>query len=154
MGSDLVVLDTWAVVAWLRGEPSGVVVRELLRWAGGDEQAGDQVRQHLPRTLAQPEPLLNVVNLGEVFYLLARRKGEREARKTVEEIRACPIRIVPASEEIVFKAAWFKARYPIAYADGFALATAACKGGALVTGDPDLKSVKEVDLVWIGGSYG
>ncbi|MCR4420146.1 MAG: hypothetical protein QHH27_06495 [Clostridia bacterium] len=46
MGSDLVVLDTWAVVAWLRGEPSGIVVRDLLRWAGGDEQAGEQVRQH------------------------------------------------------------------------------------------------------------
>jgi len=41
----------------------------------------------------------------------------------------------------------FKIKYPIAYADGFALACAIAQGGVLVTGDPKLKDVKEVPII-------
>ncbi len=48
------VLDAWAIMAWLKGQqPAADRVRALL------EEAGDRRRK-----LA-----MNIVNLGEVFYL-------------------------------------------------------------------------------------
>ncbi len=80
---------------------------------------------------------------------MGRKKGEREARETIEEIKGSVIRAVPVSEELIFKAALFKLRYPLAYADGFALATAVTVGGALITGDPELRKVEEAPVLWI-----
>jgi predicted nucleic acid-binding protein len=145
-----VVLDSWAILAWLQGEPGGALVRDLLGWAEGDAAAGGRVRKRLGKELKRPKIYVSVINLGEVFYILGRRVGERKAREAIEEIKAGVIEIVPVSEELVFEAASLKIKYPIAYADGFALASAIAKGGILVTGDPELKEVKEVPIIWIG----
>ena len=145
-----VVLDSWAILAWLQGEPGGALVRDLLGWAEGDVAAGGRVRKRLGKDLKRPKIYVSVINLGEVFYILGRRVGERKARETIEEIKASAIEIVPVSEEHVFEAASLKIKYPIAYADGFALAAVIAQGGALVTGDPELKDMKEVPIIWIG----
>jgi len=62
------------------------------------------------------------------------------------------VEVVPVSEQLVlvFEAASLKIKYPIAYADAFALATAKAMRGPLVTGDPGLKGLREVPLIWIG----
>jgi len=86
MGSRL-SLDSWAILAWLQGEPAGEVVRDLIAWSQGDEGAGERIKKELGGDLERPRLFVNLVNLGEVFYLLGRRRGEREARETVEEIR-------------------------------------------------------------------
>ena len=53
-------------------------------------------------------------------------------------------------------AATFKARYPISYADGFAVATAVVRGEPLVTGDSELREMasteKVLKLEWIASS--
>lgn len=146
----MVVLDSWAILAWLQGEPAGAVVRDLLQWAEGDEEAGGRVKARLERNLGRPRLFVSLINLGEVFYILGRRIGEQKARETVAEVRAGGIEVVPVSEDLVFEAAAFKIRYPLADADAFALATARRQGGVLVTGDPELKAVKEVSVLWIG----
>lgn len=147
--TDRLVLDSWAILALVQGEPAGMVVRDLLAWSEGDEAAGERVRKELGEDAKRPKLFVNLVNLGEVFYLVGRRRGEREARETVEEIKTC-VEVVPASEELVFKAASLKIQYPIAYADGFALATAESLGAVLLTGDPELKGLREAPILWIG----
>ena len=43
-----------------------------------------------------------------------------------------------------------KARFPLSYADAFAVATAIRLGVCLVTGDPEFAAVEDtVDIVWI-----
>jgi uncharacterized protein len=63
---------------------------------------------------------------------------------------------VSASDELVMIAATFKARYPISYADGFAVATAVVRGEPLVTGDSELREMasteKVIKLEWIATS--
>jgi len=145
-----VVLDSWAILAWLQGEPGGALVRDLLGWAEGDAVAGERVRGCLGKELNRPRLFVSIINLGEVFYILGRRVGERKARETIEEIKAGVIEVLPVSEELVFEATSLKIKYPIAYADGFALAAAIAQGGALVTGDPELKDMKEVPIIWLG----
>jgi len=145
-----VVLDSWAILAWLQGEPGGALVRDLLGWAEGDAVAGERVRGCLGKELNRPRLFVSIINLGEVFYILGRRVEERKARETIEEIKAGVIEVLPVSEELIFEAASLKIKYPIAYADGFALAAAIAQGGALLTGDPELKDMKEVPIIWIG----
>lgn len=144
-----IVLDSWALLAWLQGEPKGALVRDLFSLAEGGG-ARERLKGHFGIELGRPKLCANVINLGEVFYILGRKTGEREARKTIEEIKAVLSEVIPASEEIVFTAASFKIKYSIAYADGFALATAKVLKGALVTGDPELKGIKDVRILWLG----
>lgn len=148
--TERIVLDSWAILAWLQGESAGAIVRDLLGWADGDETSGKRVRSRWGDEMSRPGLFVSLINLGEVFYILGRKKGEREARETVEEIKGSVIGVVPVSEELIFKAALFKIRYPLAYADGFALATAVAVGGALITGDPELRNVEETPILWIG----
>ena len=108
------------------------------------------MRKRLGKDLKRPKIYVSIINLGEVFYILGRRVGEREARETIEEIKAGVIEVLPVSEEHVFEAASLKIKYPIAYADGFALAAAIAQSGALVTGDPELKDTREVPIIWLG----
>ena len=148
--TERIVLDSWTILAWLQGENMGAVVRDLLNWADGDEAAGKKVRARWGEEVRGPKLLISLINLGEVFYILGRRRGEREARETVEEIKSSAVEVVPVSEELIFEAASLKIKYPIAYADGFALATAVVLGGSLLTGDPALQGVKEIPILWIG----
>jgi predicted nucleic acid-binding protein len=145
-----VTLDSWAILAWLQGEPAGILVGNLIAWCEGDKKRGEAVR-HRFSGLSKPPPLfLNVINLGEVFYIVSRRKGKKEARNVVQQIKLAPITIVAASERMVIEAAGVKMRYPVAYADAFAVATAKTTQSALLTGDPELKEVAGVEIIWIG----
>lgn len=145
-----IVLDSWAILAWLDGEPAGEMVRDILAWAGGDDNSARRVKRRFKGLHRRPELFVNLINLGEVLYVLTRRVGEAEARMVVGEIQAGPIEVVEVSEELVFLAASFKADLPIAYADAFAVATAETVGGGLLTGDPELESLTVVPLLWLG----
>jgi predicted nucleic acid-binding protein len=57
---------------------------------------------------------------------------------------------VPTAEDI-WNAASLKGRFPIAYADAFAAALAQKYNCPLVTGDPELRLVDQLELDWIGG---
>lgn len=144
------VLDAWAVLAWLQAEPGGALVRDLIDWADGNEAAGRKARRALRIRVGRPELLISIVNLGEVFYIIGRRRGEREAGETVDEIRASPITIIPAPDALVMHAARIKLKHSVAYADAFAVATALSQGASLVSGDPELRLLKDVPVLWVG----
>ncbi len=132
------VLDTWGIVAWLQNEePAANRVLLLLEAASRQEC----------------RLVMNIVNLGEVFYVSARLRNTAYAEKLVDELRSC-IAIISATDDLVMYAATLKARYRISYADAFAAATAMLRDAPLVTGDPELKAMsaneKTLQLEWIG----
>ena len=151
---EALALDSWAVVAWLQGEPQGKVVRDLIGWLEGDERAKGRVKRLIGKKVEELRVIINVINLGEIFYILGRRKGEVEAKTTIEELRATGIEVLPVTDSLVFDAASLKIRHAIAYADAFAVATTKAQKATLVTGDPELKDLEEVPLLWIGRGAG
>ena len=55
--------------------------------------------------------------------------------------------VVDVSRSTVLAAAHVKARFPIAYADAFAVAAAHEWGGVLMTGDPEFRPLADAGLV-------
>ena len=80
---NVAVVDSWAILAFLRAEePGAAAMRRYLRRA----QSGNL------------RLLLNVVNLGEVFYRLLQLTDEAQAEERLAQVKALPIDIVPARE--------------------------------------------------------
>jgi predicted nucleic acid-binding protein len=144
------VLDSWAVLAWLQGEAQGEVVRDFIGWLEGDEEAKKRAQYLVGKNVEKLHITINIINLGEIFYILGRRESEQEAKNTINELRTTAIEVLSATDPLVFDATSFKISHAIAYADAFALATAKAQKGTLVTGDPELKNLKEVPILWIG----
>ena len=118
-----IVLDAWAILAYLqREEPAATRVREVLREA--------EVRQ--------VEVFASLINIGEVFYNIARRKGEHIAEETLEELRCLPLTILSPEPDTILKAARLKSRHALSYADAFAVVTAQELQATLLTGDPEI----------------
>ena len=111
-----VVLDTWAVVRLLNADPEGGAVDSLLETT---------------------RPVMSWVNLGEVYYLIYRRRGEREATRAVADLRS-RLTTDEATGTRVLEAARLKANHRLSYADAFAAATAIALDAELWTGDPEL----------------
>ncbi len=125
------VLDAWALLALLQGEePAATRVRQLLDAA--------------PDTDA--ERFISIINLGEVVYRVGKVKGEAEAWKTLELLRRLPVTILPSDEKAVFAAVRFKMQYAISYADAFAAAAAEGLAAILVTGDPELAQLSDIQI--------
>jgi ribonuclease VapC len=125
------VLDSFAVLAYLEGEPGMPRVRAVLE--------GAAARRH--------RVYLSLINLGEVLYITERERGIREARQVLAAIDQLPMEVVDVSRPAVLAAAHIKARFPIAYADAFAVVVAQDHDGVLLTGDPEFRSLQETGLV-------
>ncbi|MGI8770617.1 MAG: PIN domain-containing protein [Acidobacteriaceae bacterium] len=133
------VLDAWAVMAWLKGQ----------------SPAADRVRRLLDAAERRECSLaMNIVNIGEVFYLSTKARDLVYAQRVIENLQS-RIAHISATDELVMRAARLKARYAISYADAFAAATAIDRESPLVTGDPELRVVAEQEeslkLEWIAG---
>lgn len=111
-----VVLDTWAVIGLLNADPAGESVNTLLETT---------------------RPVMSWVNLGEVYYLVCRRRGEREANRAVSDLRSL-LTTDEATASRVLEAAQLKANHRLSFADAFAAATAIAHDAELWTGDPEL----------------
>jgi predicted nucleic acid-binding protein len=129
-----IVLDSHALVAFLEAEPGHEVVAELFRRVADDEL-----------TLS-----ISVVNLGEVWYHLARTHSEKDADDGIEELKRLGLQIVDADWPLTRQASLFKTRGGISFADCFAAALAKISKTAVLTGDPEFKRLeKEVDIQWL-----
>ncbi|MBI2162560.1 MAG: PIN domain-containing protein [candidate division NC10 bacterium] len=104
------LLDAWAALAWLRGE---------------GEAASEMRRLLLSARRGRHQLIMSVINLGEVYYRIAKVSDESNARRILDRFRLTPVVIVPVENQLVFQAASLKARFPISYADAFAAALAA-----------------------------
>lgn len=133
-GETTFVLDSFALLAYLQDEPVAPRVEKLL----------ENARKEKSRLL------LSIINLGELLYITERRGGIARAQDTLALIRQLPIEIIPADEQTVFAAAHIKANHAISYADSFAVATAIQADAAVLTGDPEFRSVETlVQVKWL-----
>jgi ribonuclease VapC len=91
---------------------------------------------------------MSVINFGEVFYMLLRKRSLADANKILGALRHVLAEVVVADEDQTLRAAQIKHHYKLAYADSFAAAAALRKKAALVTADPDFEKVgKALKLV-------
>ena len=128
------LLDSFAVMCWLQDEPGARLVSELL---AETKATHDRL-------------LLHEVNLAEVYYLTIRRAGEDRARSIVAQLLSLPIEIITSTPEILWQAAILKAKHPVSLADAFAAATAIIMDAAVVTGDPEFRSIGDlVEIQWV-----
>jgi predicted nucleic acid-binding protein len=94
--------------------------------------------------------LMNVVNYGEIIYIIKRAFGDQKKIECLAAIERLGVEILSIPNELVFKAAEYKAEFSISYADCFALASAVENKAALVTGDPEFKKVEHlVKVIWV-----
>ncbi len=116
-----------------------------------DEKGSDLVEQVLTECLTgKARGWMTVINWGEIFYATAKVKGLKVALDIMKNLESYPLIIVDADKKLTWEAAKLKAKYPIAYADCFALALAKQKEADLLTGDPEFRKVKEnVKIIWL-----
>jgi predicted nucleic acid-binding protein len=128
------VLDTWAVIAYLEDEPSGEKVEDLIATAHEE----------------QIPIYMSVVNVGEVWYTIAREVSEDEANASVKSLRDLRIQFEDVNWELTQEAARFKSKNKMSYADAFAAALAKVKKADLVTGDGEFKPLDgEIKISWV-----
>jgi ribonuclease VapC len=125
------VLDSFALLAYLKMEGKYRRVKDLL--ASGDVL------------------VMNDMNIGEVFYVLAKERGLEKAEYFVNTILPnLPVEVVPNALQDVLEAARIKATHSISYADCFVVATALKQNAIILTGDPEFKKVQRtVEIEWM-----
>jgi predicted nucleic acid-binding protein len=128
------VLDSYALLAFLRGEPGEDQVAALL------EKAGDR---DVPLHMTE-------VNYAETKYMVVRKDGAERWAQVARELPTLPIEFLPADRRLADLAADFKVRYRLSLADAFAVALAKEKKAELVTGDLEFKPLeKEIKVTWL-----
>ncbi len=127
------VLDTFALMAYFGDESGADFVESLL----------------LDAQKSNIKLVMSVVNLGEVWYSIARHASVQEADAWVHNLRSWAIEIVDADWQLTHQAATYKARGGISYADCYAAALARLRQADLVTADPEFDKLKdEINIIW------
>ena len=128
------VLDTFAIMAFVRNEPGAQRVDNLFRQA---EQSESVCR-------------ISAINVGEAVYTVERRSDLAGVRHLLAELDQVQLTIEDATWPRILAAAHVKARFPLSYADAFAVALAQEYGATVVTGDPEFKAVEHlVNIEWL-----
>lgn len=130
----LPVLDSFALLAYLRDEDGAEFVQGLLEKAS---------RKDAPL-------LMTEVNYAEVKYIVLRKDGKEAWKEVAASLGSLPVEFVPTTRSLADAAADFKANYRISLADAFAAALAKEKKAELITGDPEFKTMeKEIKIGWL-----
>jgi len=94
--------------------------------------------------------MISVINMGEVFYLLWKSKGEQKARQTIDDLALLPLQVVPVELSQALKAGELKAIHKIPYADSIAAALAIAQNATLVTSDRDFEKFgRRIPILWL-----
>jgi predicted nucleic acid-binding protein len=127
-----IVLDSFALLAYLKKEAGSEKVKKLL--ADNDVHA-----------------LINDINVGETYYIIARERGLNQADYFTDTIMpSMPITPLANALHDVIEAARIKAKYSLSYADCFAVATSYRERAPLITGDPEFRKVQDIiEIDWL-----
>ncbi|MGH7687146.1 MAG: PIN domain-containing protein [Candidatus Dormibacteria bacterium] len=131
-----IVLDAYAVIAAVAGEPAAQAVDHELRSPGADVR-------------------ISAVNLAEVLDQLLRvaRLAAPAVERSLQLLSAAGVSVVPADEQLGFEAGSLRARHyrrgsaDVSLSDCFAVATAASLNAAVATADPALATMARVEVV-------
>jgi predicted nucleic acid-binding protein len=127
------VLDSFAVLAYLEGEVGMPKVRTALEGAAA----------------GQHRVFLSLINLGEVLYVVERERGLIGAQRALAAVDQLPLEVLPVTRATVLAAAHVKARFPVSYADAFAVGAARDHDATVMTGDREFEPVAKAGLVAI-----
>jgi uncharacterized protein len=128
------IFDAWPILAWLQDE----------------QPAADEVQRMLDDAENGMLQLsISMINVGEVYYRLARSVNEDEAKAFLKDLKSMPVKTLSIPKKLVIKAAQLKSCYAISYADAFAVATAISEHAPLVSGDPELRTLEQTGVVTI-----
>lgn len=127
------VFDSWAILAYAQDEP-----------------AADQVENLLVDSARLNNGWISSMNLGEVWYTLARRRSRDLADQQLATLAEIGLTRVDIDWPMVMQAASYKSRHKISYADAFAAALAKQRNAELVTGDPEFRTLaSEISIHWL-----
>jgi predicted nucleic acid-binding protein len=128
------VLDSFVLLAYFFEEPGGASFQQLLERT----YSGEAVLS------------MTVVNLGEVAYTMALRRGSVFATAGIAAIHQWPIQLVDTDEDLALVAAEIKADRGMSYLDCFVVALAQRLGVTVVTGDPDFHRAEDlITIEWL-----
>ena len=128
------VLDSFAVLTYLKEEPGWQRVRDIL-W-----------KAYRKDNLV----FLSFVNLGEIYYIIYRENGPVIADQAISMIKSWPLKFLAANEDQAIIAGRMKAENRISYADAFVVAAALSKKAVIVTGDREFKALEDfLDVSWL-----
>jgi predicted nucleic acid-binding protein len=129
-----VVLDSWAIIAYLEDEASAERVADII---------ADAHEEEIPL-------LMSVVNAGEVWYIVARQSSAADADASIKQLRDLGIEFVDADWDLAKDAGYFKFKNRMSFADCFAAALAKQRKAHLATGDQEFKQVEnEIAINWL-----
>jgi uncharacterized protein len=129
-----IVLDSWAIMAYLEDEPGGDIVSDAI---------ADAHEEDIPL-------LMSVLNVGEVWYVIARETATADAETAVAQLRQLGIEFIAADWHLAKEAARYKAKHKMSYADCFAAALTKQKDAVLLTGDPEFHQIeREIRITWL-----
>jgi len=129
-----IVLDSWAVLAYLEDEAPAEKIGNIISDAHDDD---------IPL-------FMSVLNVGEVWYIVAREASPLDADRSIAQLRQLGIRFVEADWLLAYEAAKYKAKNRMSYADCFAAAVTKQKNAVLLTGDPEFKQVeRDISVSWL-----
>ena len=118
-----VLIDSWAWIEYWKGGKLGEAAAAVI---DGEE-----------------ESVASTINLAEVYTWVARSYDEATAGEKVATVeRRC--HVIPFERDTALEAAKIKRRERLGLADSLILATARQVGAKVVTGDPDMKGLKDV----------
>jgi len=129
------VLDAYAVLGYFLDEPCADSVAEILELARRNE-----IRLYM-----------SWINLGEVYYMIQRRYGRKEAITLIENVKAWPIELVDVSNEQAIAASDVKAKFPLSLGDSYAAALTIQVQGILLTADNEFHPLenKLIKVKWL-----
>jgi predicted nucleic acid-binding protein len=129
-----IVLDSWAVIAYLEDEAAAEKVADII---------ADAHEEQIPL-------FMTVINAAEVWYIVARETSAADADASVKQLRDLGIEFVNADWELAKSAGYFKSRNKMSFADCFAAALAKQRKALLATGDREFKQIeKEIAISWL-----
>ena len=128
------VLDSFSVLAYLKGEPAGQRIREVLSLASSGKYRA----------------YFSLISLGEVMYIVERQHGLLRAQEVLALLEHEPIITMEADRAAVLMAAHIKANHTLSYADCFVVAAPQEKSATVLTGDPEFQAVEElIQVEWL-----
>ncbi len=129
-----IVLDSWAIIAYLEDEATAEKVADIM---------ADAHEEGIPL-------LMTVVNAGEIWYIVARQTSPAEADASIKQMRDLGIEFVDADWNLAHQAGYFKSKNKMSFADCFAAALAKLRNAHLITGDHEFKQIEQdVAIIWL-----
>ena len=118
-----VLIDSWGWIEYWKG---GKLSEKVASYIDGEE-----------------EMVVSAINLAEVYLWVSRTYDETIAGGKVATVeKRC--HVIPVERDTALEAAKIKGKEKLGFADGLILATARQVGGKVVTGDPDMKGLRDV----------